>query len=70
MREIKFAENLERIKKERKLTDKAIGYSADIAQCSIHSYRTGKQLPNIYTICRLADGLGVTLDELVYGENK
>ena len=70
MKEIKFAENLERIKKERNITDKIIGDSADIASCSICAYRKGNQLPNIYNVCRLAEGLGITLDELVYGKNK
>lgn len=69
-REIKFAENLEKLIKEQGYTKKAFALKMGIQESQVHNYTKGINNPNLVMLCDLATGLNVTLDELVYGDKK
>lgn len=58
-------ENIKRIRKEKGLTQKELGELCGINEANIRKYENGKQNPKIETIRRIANALGVPLNDLM-----
>ena len=59
------------IKKERKakgLSQTELGNRCQIAHTVISSYENGKKNPGLDSVVRIASGLGVSIDQLCYGD--
>lgn len=63
MKEVKF--NLKEVRRKKKLTQVELADKSGILQQNISNYETGFKSPTLDSAVRLADALGVTLDELV-----
>lgn len=66
----KIAENIKFYRKQVHLTQGQLAEKLDGRASLISNYENGYSTPDIYTLCRLADIFGITLDELVQWERK
>ena len=57
--------NLKSIRKQKGFTQVSLSVFSGVNRVSIAKYETGKAEPNLETARKLADALGVTIDELV-----
>jgi len=53
------------IRERRGLTQVALGQRAGIAPASISHFETGQRVPSLESLVKLADALGVSVDELL-----
>ena len=60
-----FSINLKRKLNERGLRPKALARKADVSLSSIYDACNGKCVPNLINAWKMANGLGVTVDELL-----
>ena len=56
---------LKECRKQNNLTAKQLGELIGVAGCTISLYESGKREPDLQTLCKLADALNVTTDELL-----
>lgn len=63
MKEVKF--NLKEVRRKRKITQVELSDLSGVTQQNISEYELGIKTPKLDTAAKLADALGVTLDELV-----
>lgn len=56
--------NMRALRKQQKMTMKALGLAVGVSESTISLYETGKHEPDIMTMQKIADVLGVSLDEL------
>lgn len=57
--------NMRDLRKSRGLTMKDLGRIVGVSESTISLYETGKHEPDIITMGRIADALGVSVDELI-----
>lgn len=57
--------NMRAIRKSHGLTMRQLGETIGASESSISLYETGKQSPDITMLCRIADALHVSTDELL-----
>lgn len=57
--------NIKRIRKSKRLTQEKLSEITQISMASIQRYESGKRQPNIQTINKIADALGMPLSELL-----
>jgi transcriptional regulator with XRE-family HTH domain len=62
-----FAANVKRIRKEKGLSQFDLELEAKLHRTGIGRYEAGKTEPGLITAAALAQGLSVTIDELVAG---
>lgn len=62
---IKLAENIKFYRNELGLTQRTLAEKVLVAQSRLSNYENGFGTPDVYTLCRLAEIFGITLDELV-----
>jgi len=67
MEEVKFA--LKEVRKRKKVTQVELAERTGIHQQSISRYESGGKIPQIDTAYRIAQALGVSLDELIIIRN-
>lgn len=60
-----FGKNLERIRKEKKVSQAKLGSALDITQQMISSYEKDMSSPSIDTLVKIADFFNVSVDNLV-----
>jgi transcriptional regulator with XRE-family HTH domain len=60
-----FGDNLKRERKNAKLTQEALGEKADLNRTHVGYLERGKRTPELPTICRLAEALGISAGLLV-----
>lgn len=53
------------IRERRGLTQVALGQRAGMAPASISHFETGQRVPSLESLVKLADALGVSVDELI-----
>lgn len=70
MRVYNFEQNLERIVKERKLKYTELARITGIDPKTIHDWVKKRRMPNLFNAMLIADALNISLDELVYGEDR
>ena len=61
-----FSERLKQSRKGSGLSQMQLSIKSGIAQNMIWAYEAGKRMPNAFTLCCLADALGISMDYL-YG---
>lgn len=59
------AENIKQIRKNKGLTQKALGKNCNLAESTIRQYELGFRNPKIETLQKIANGLGVSIKELL-----
>lgn len=57
-------QNIRRIRKEQGLTQKELGERCGIADANIRKYESGRQIPKIQTIQKIANALNVPMNEI------
>ena len=60
-----FGENLERIRKAQKVSQKQLGNALGITQQMISSYEKGFSAPNMDILLQIAEYFNISLDDLV-----
>lgn len=60
-----FGENLERIRKAQKVSQKQLGNALGLTQQMISSYEKGFSAPNMEVLLQIAEYFNVSLDDLV-----
>ena len=60
-----FGENLERIRKARKVSQKQLGNALGLTQQMISSYEKGFSAPNMDILLQIAEYFNISLDDLV-----
>lgn len=60
-----FGSNLERIRKEKKISQTTLGEELGLTQQMISSYEKGTSSPNVELLIKVADYFGVSIDSLV-----
>lgn len=63
------AENIRAARKAAGLTQKELGERMGVSSVAVTQYESGKRIPKIDTLQRIADALGVNIGVLLYGEN-
>lgn len=61
----KIAQNIRFYRKQLGLTQEELANMLSGKKSLISNYENGYSTPDIYTLCKLADIFGITLDELV-----
>ena len=56
---------LREIRKQHNITMKKLGELIGVTESAISMYENGKREPDLQTLCKLADALNVTTDELL-----
>ena len=64
-RQEEFRLQFRTIRERRGLTQVALGQRAGMAPASISHFETGQRVPSLESLVRLADALGVSVDELL-----
>lgn len=62
---IQLANNLRRLRTENNYTQEQIGEKLNISRQAYSNYETGKRVPDIDMLIRIADIYGVTLEQLI-----
>ncbi|WYP24789.1 helix-turn-helix transcriptional regulator [Alkalihalobacillus sp. FSL W8-0930] len=58
-------DRLKKLRKERKLSQEALGNHINVTKVSISGYERGERTPDVDTLNKLADFFGVTTDYLL-----
>lgn len=61
----KLAQNLERLRTERQLTQEELAKRVGVSQPAIAQYEKGTATPRLYVTIRLATALSTTVEELI-----
>lgn len=64
-----FAANVERIRRERELTQEQLGWASGIHQTAVARIESGERKPTLETVFKLARGLEVPPADLFAGIN-
>lgn len=59
-----FGKNLERLRRDRKISQSALGEMLNLTQQMISSYEKDASSPNLEILCRLADYFNISIDTL------
>lgn len=65
---MKFEERLRMIMIEQGLSQKELALKANITEASMSKYLSGNRTPRVDVIINLSKALGITTDELLFGE--
>ena len=60
-----FGSNLERIRKEKKISQTKLGEALGLTQQMISSYEKDLSSPNVEILCKLSDFFNISIDSLV-----
>lgn len=58
---------LKKLRKQNKLTQRALAEALHISQTSVSKYERGESEPDLAMVIEMADFFGVTVDEFVRG---
>jgi len=70
LRAMDFPERLTALRKEKGLTQKALAERVELHVMQVYRYESGASQPTLDVIRRLALALGVSADELVFGDTE
>lgn len=65
----KFGEHLVKLRKSKKLTPAELSRKCFMERSNIARLETGRTNPSLFVLKKIADGLEITLDELLKGFN-
>lgn len=60
-----FSENLKNLRKQKRLTGAKLAHKLNISHSTLASWETGRHIPHLADIIRLADFFEVSIDELL-----
>lgn len=66
----KIAYNIKRLRTAKGITQEAFAKTVNVSRQAISSWETGRTQPDIEMIGTLSDALGVSVEELIYGEKR
>ena len=64
-----LAQNLKKLREEKKITQKALGENIGIKEKAYQKYEYGYSIPPIQQMCDLANYFDTTIEYLMYGKN-
>jgi len=64
---ISVGENIKRIREAKKLSQSDLAERLNVTRQAVSNWELGKTEPDIDTLHRIADTLGVSIEELIYG---
>lgn len=64
-----FSENLKTLRKQKRLTGAKLAHKLNISHSTLASWETGRHIPHLADIIRIADFFEVSIDELL-GRNE
>jgi len=70
MDQIKIGRFIADMRKEQGLTQRQLAETLDVSNRTISKWECGDGLPDLANVLPLCDALGITADELLYGERK
>lgn len=70
MKTISFPQNLRRIRESKGISKSELARRIDVSDVQIGYWESGKNEPRMGKVQQLADALGVSMDELVFGVEK
>ncbi len=65
-----FAENLRKLRKQKKLSQQKLGAMLGYGYTAIANYESGRNTPSLKDLMKLASIFGITLDELAGSVSK
>lgn len=65
MDSVRFAENLGRFRKEKKITQEQLAEFCGVTKASVSKWETGQTLPDVLLLPRIATFFGVSIDKLL-----
>ena len=65
-----LGERISRLRTQRRMTQEALADALDVSRQSVSKWETDASVPDLDKLVRLSDVFGVTLDELVRGEQR
>ena len=65
-----IAVNIKKLRLQKGITQEAFSKTVNVSRQAISSWETGRTQPDIEMIGTLADALGVSVEELIYGEKR
>ncbi len=63
--EIDFPENVKKIRKKRGFTQESFSAALGLSRTAVGQYESGRNFPSIHIVVKMAEILGITLDELI-----
>ncbi|HEL0736331.1 helix-turn-helix transcriptional regulator [Streptococcus equi] len=63
-------ENLRVLRKQKQLSQSDLANELMVTRQAVSSWENGKSLPDVYTLSRIAEFFGVSLDDLMVEDNK
>ena len=66
---MKLQENLIRLRKQKGLSQEELAYQLGISRQSVSKWESGTSVPELERLVEISELYGVSLDELVKGEN-
>lgn len=63
-------ENIKRFREEKNISQSEIAEKLSVTRQAVSNWETGKTEPDIDTLHKIADILGVSIEELIYGERR
>lgn len=67
---LEMCERIEKLMKEKGLTDRQLGKMCGVGRKSICAYRHGDVAMNVVTFMQMSAALGVTTDYLLFGDRE
>ena len=68
--EIEFPQNLKRIRKKAGLTRRELAERLSYSDKAVEKWESGQSYPALPTLCKIAKVLCVSLEELIYSQEK
>ena len=65
-----IGENIKKYRKENLFTQKELAEKLDVTVRTIQNYESGNREPNLIALNKIADALGVTINDIVRNEEK
>ena len=59
---------LKKLRKQNKLTQRALAEALHISQTSVSKYERGESEPDLEMVIKMSDYFGVTIDEFIRGK--
>lgn len=65
-----FSEQLNKYRKEAKMTQEELAEKCDVTRQAVAKWESGESIPDVYKISQIAGIFNISLEKLVWGEDK
>jgi transcriptional regulator with XRE-family HTH domain len=62
---MKLGEKIKYLREEKEITQQAMADNLNVNRVTVTGYETGRRMPDVWTLKKIADYLGVTVDYLL-----